>query len=178
MFCCSCYSTRFPSPVLHVLLHAALQHAAARRRPERRPTVTPISCLEGRKCSVPLLLLLLLLRLHIQSCSAPREVSIETLNSNQPTSVVNRASIGPLSKCNGRRTKTPVALTVAPPPGGGGRRPPGRPASPPITFPVAKSARGRLHVPYPIPEYNCTRTVPNLNPGLYPDTTRGYPTLG
>ena len=31
MFCCSCYSTRFPSPVLHVLLHAALQHAAARR---------------------------------------------------------------------------------------------------------------------------------------------------
>ena len=68
------YDTRFAFPVLHVLLHAALQHAAARRRPERRPTVTPISCLEGRKCSVPLLLLLLLLRLHIQSCSAPREV--------------------------------------------------------------------------------------------------------
>ena len=46
---------------------------------ERRPTVTPISYLEGRKCSFPLTLLLLFWRCHNQSCSAPRDMSIETL---------------------------------------------------------------------------------------------------
>ena len=38
---------------------------------ERRPTVTPISYLEGRKCSFLLSLLLLFFCLHNQSCSPP-----------------------------------------------------------------------------------------------------------
>ena len=48
---------------------------------ERRPTVTPISYLEGRKCSFPLTLLLLFWWCHNQSCSAPRDMSIGTLTS-------------------------------------------------------------------------------------------------
>ena len=50
----------FPSPVLHVcfrMLRCSMLLPAA----ERRPTVTPISCLEGRKCSFLLTLLLLFL---------------------------------------------------------------------------------------------------------------------
>ena len=48
---------------------------------ERRLMVTPISCLEGRKCSFLLCLLLLLCWCHKQSCSAPRDMSIGTLSS-------------------------------------------------------------------------------------------------
>ena len=46
---------------------------------QRRFMVTPIRCLESRKCSFPLHLLLLFLWCHKQSCSAPRDMSIGTL---------------------------------------------------------------------------------------------------
>ena len=46
---------------------------------ERRLMVTPISCLESRKCSFLLHLLLLFVWSHKQSCSAPRDMSIQTL---------------------------------------------------------------------------------------------------
>ena len=48
---------------------------------ERRPMVTPISYLEGRKCSFLLYLLLLFLWHHNQSCSPHRDMSIQTLTS-------------------------------------------------------------------------------------------------
>ena len=48
---------------------------------QRRLMVTPTCCFERRKCSFPLLLLLLFLWLHNQSCSAPRDMSIGTLTS-------------------------------------------------------------------------------------------------
>ena len=48
---------------------------------QRRLMVTPIRCLESRKCSFPLHLLLLFLWCHKQSCSAPRDMYIGTLTS-------------------------------------------------------------------------------------------------
>ena len=48
---------------------------------ERRLMVTPISCLESRKCSFLLHRLLLVLWSHKQKCSAPRDMSIGTLSS-------------------------------------------------------------------------------------------------
>ena len=72
---CVCFAS-LAAAAAHVccMLRSSMLLTAA----QRRLMVTPISYLKGRKCSFPLTLLLLLLWLHNQSCSAPRDMSIET----------------------------------------------------------------------------------------------------
>ena len=130
---------------------------------ERRPTVTPISCLEGRTK------MLISASPFAPSFAAPyskflsssRSVHINLLISLPQSSIGRQLAPSPSVTAGALRVRPPSA------PGGARRRRPA-PAVAPHHIPCAKSARGRLHVPYPIPEYNCTRTVPNLNPGLYP----------
>ena len=75
---CVCFAS-LAAAAAHVccMLRSSMLLTAA----QRRLMVTPISYLEGRTCSFPLTLLLLLLWLHNQSCSAPRDMSIETFTS-------------------------------------------------------------------------------------------------
>ena len=70
---------RFASPPPHIFLRAAQQHAVDRRG---AAAYGDAHLLFGkRKCSFLLHLLLLFLWSHKQKCSAPRDMSIETLSS-------------------------------------------------------------------------------------------------
>ena len=72
---CSRYVLRRRRRIYFCMLRSSMLSTAA----ERRLMVTPICCLESRKCSFLLHLLLLFLWSHKQKCSAPRDMSIGTL---------------------------------------------------------------------------------------------------
>ena len=106
---------------------------------ERRPTVTPISYLEGRKCSFPLTLSLLLCWCHNQSCLAPRDMSIQTLSSVYFSRSLQAHYI-PLESVTAvnddpRWGGPPVATQSAPPPSPRARRATASAHSPARDFP-------------------------------------------